>query len=310
MSTSSSTAAAPPNRWAEASATLPRGVSEIFFQSNIWCGLLILLGFLVADWQMAVLVVIGTVCNTVTGALLKVGADNVRMGMQGFNGALIGAAVYTALGGQGWSYLVTVIAGIACAPVTWVVVWIFASKPLARFNLPSTTAPFCAVAGVMYVVTTSIHEKAEFNHIADGSGNSIMRSLLTNVSEVVLINSIWSGALILLGLFVASWMVGLAAVMGSVIGTLSAMALGETSGTIAEGLAGYSGVLTAIALAVTFLMSSVISWVYAAVGTVVTAVVTLLMTEYFSQPHYTWPYILTTWVFLVIAAFIPAMRRT
>ena len=88
------------------------------------------------------------------------------------------------------------------------------------------------------------------------------------------------------------------------------MALGETSGTIAEGLAGYSGVLTAIALAVTFLMSSVISWVYAAVGTVVTAVVTLLMTEHFSQPHYTWPYILTTWVFLVIAAFIPAMRRT
>jgi hypothetical protein len=92
-------------------------------------------------------------------------------------------------------------------------------------------------------------------------------------------------------------------------GSLCALALGESSATIAEGLANYSGVLTAIALSVTFLRSSVASWVYAAIGAAITAVVTLLMTDATDAPHYTWPYILTTWVLLVVATFIPALRR-
>ncbi|WP_374107405.1 urea transporter [Nocardioides sp. cx-169] len=48
-----------------------------------------------------------------------------------------------------------------------------------------------------------------------------------------------------------------------------------------RGLSGYSGVLTAIALSVVFLTSSTYPWVY----------------------------ILTTWVLLVVAAFVPALRR-
>lgn len=310
MATSSSTdAKVPPNRWLTSVASLPLGVSQIYFQSNVWTGLLIFLGFLVADWQMAVLVLIGTVASTVAGILVTGKTDDLQTGMQGFNGALAGAAVYTALGDQGWSYLVAVIAGAACAPVTWFVVWLFATPPLARFNLPSTTAPFCAVAGIMFVATQNIHARSAPHHIDDGTGESLLRSLLTNVSEVVLVNSVWSGALILLGLFVASWKVGLAGAMGSAIGTVCAIALGESSNTIAEGLAGYSGVLTAIALSVVFMQSTLISWLYAAIGTVVTAVVTLLMTEHYGGPHYTWPYILTTWVFLVIAVFIPALKR-
>ncbi len=36
---------------------------------------------------------------------------------------------------------------------------------------------------------------------------------------------------------------------------------------------------------------------------------TLLMTDATTEPHYTWPYILTTWLFLVIGTFIPALKR-
>ncbi|QMW66079.1 urea transporter [Mumia sp. ZJ1417] len=308
MSTPGATAS-PLTTWVTWASTLPRGVSEIFFQNNVWTGLLIIAGFFFADWQMALLVVIGAVCSTVAGALMRVGADNIRIGMQGFNGALIGAAMYTAMGGEGWAYLFTVIGGVLCAPVTWFFVWLFATEPLKRFALPSTTAPFCTVAGIIYASTLNLHVSGSTVHATDGTGESVLRSLLTNVSEVVLVNSVWAGALILLGLFIASWKVGLAAVMGSVIGSLYALALGETDATIAEGLAGYSGVLTAIALSVVFLKSSAASWVYAAVGAAITAVTTLVMTDLTDQPHYTWPYILTTWVLLVVAAFIPMLKR-
>ncbi|MCC2307562.1 urea transporter [Cellulomonas chengniuliangii] len=287
--------------------SLSDGLSQIFFQRNVWTGLLILLAFLVADWRMALLVVIGTVAATVTGAVM--GAQDVRLGMQGFCGALLGAAVYTALGSQGWAYPIAVLGGILCAPVTRFFVWLFATRPLARFALPATTAPFCVVAGIMHATTTGLQVRSPAVHVVEDAGAAYLQSLLTNVSEVVLISSVWSGALILLGLFVASWKVGLAAVMGSAVGSLCALALGWADADVAEGLAGYSGVLTAIALSVVFLRSTVASWLYAVLGTAVTAVVTLALNDATDAPHYTWPYILTTWVLLIIATGIRPLRR-
>ncbi len=288
--------------------SLSHGLSEIFFQTNVWTGLLILAAFVVADWRMALLVVVATVTGTVTGALLVRDTANVRMGMQGYCPALLGAAVYAAMGGQGLSYLVAAIGGVLCAPVLVFFVWLFGTRPLERFGLPATTAPFCVVAGLMYVSTTRWHLESAGAHWTDGTDSSFWRSLLTNVSEVVLVGSVWAGALILLGLFVASWKVGVAAVLGSVVGSLVALAMGETDATIGQGLAGYSGVLTAIALSVVFLRSTVASWVYATVGAAITAVVTLLMTRATDLPHYTWPYILTTWVLLVVAVLVPGLR--
>src|SRR6478735_3310352 len=128
--------------------SLAHGLSQIFFQRNVWTGLLILAAFVVADWRMALLVVVGTVASTAAGYLMKVGADNVEMGLQGFCGALVGAAVFAAMGGdQAWSYVVALIGGLLCAPVTWFFVWLFGTEPLKRFALPATTAPFCTVAG-------------------------------------------------------------------------------------------------------------------------------------------------------------------
>ena len=289
--------------------SLAHGLSQIFFQRNVWTGLLILAAFVVADWRMALLVLVGAVASTCGGALLRAGADDIALGMHGFCGALVGAASFAALGSQGWAWLVAAVGGVLCAPVTAAFVWLFSTRPLARFALPATTAPFCTVAGIAYALTSAVHVDTTPLHVTDGTAGSLARSLLTNVSEVVLVSSVWGGALILLGLFVASWRVGLAAVLGSAVGSLCALALGETSASIAEGLDGYSGVLTAIALAVVFLRSSTASWVYAAVGAAVTAVVTVLINDLTGGPAYTWPYILTTWVLLVVATAVPALRR-
>ena len=284
------------------------GLSQIFFQSNVYTALLILVAFAVADWRMAVLVLIGCAGNTVGGRLLKADSTSVTSGMQGFCGALVGAGTYSAIGGRWESYPIALVGGLLCAPVTWLVVALFTKTPLKVYNLPSTTAPFCIVATVILLSTESMHVSAAQSETIDSASLAFARSLLTNVSEVVLINNVWSGALILLGLFVAGWKIGLAGLLGSVVGSLCALAMGESLTETANGLAGYSGVLTAIALAVVFLRSNTISWVLAVVGTVVTAVVTVVMHR-LDAPTYTWPYILTTWVFLVIAYYLPSARR-
>lgn len=45
---------------------------------------------------------------------------------------------------------------------------------------------------------------------------------LKNIAQVVLINSKWTGLFILIGLFVADWELGLAAVLGSALSVLLA----------------------------------------------------------------------------------------
>lgn len=285
-----------------------QGLSQIFFQSNTYTALLILAAFVVADWRMALLVLIGCAGNTLGGLLLKADPSSVTSGLQGFCGALVGAGTYSAIGGRWESYPIALLGGLLCAPVTWLVVALFTKTPLKVYNLPSTTAPFCLVATVILLSTEPLHVSAAQSGTVDSEPLAFARSLLTNVSEVVLINNVWAGALILIGLFVAGWKVGLAGLLGSVVGSLCALAMGESLTETANGLAGYSGVLTAIALAVVFLRSSSVSWVLAVIGTVVTAVVTVVMHR-LDAPTYTWPYILTTWVFLVIAYYIPAAKR-
>ncbi|GAA3863161.1 hypothetical protein GCM10022381_04010 [Leifsonia kafniensis] len=287
---------------------LGHGLSQIFFQANVWTGALILAAFVVADWRMAVLVVLGSLASSATGLLFGSKMPAVRDGMQGFCGALVGAATFAAIGGQGAAYPIAIVGGALCAPVTWLVVWIFTHEPLKPFNLPSTTAPFCIVATGVLLATIPLHTSTPDTTVSDSAVTAFFVSLLTNVSQVVLVDSMWAGALILLGLFVASWKVGLAAVLGSAVGSLCALAMNESLQTTANGLAGYSGVLTAIALAAVFVKGTWEPWVLAIIGTAVTAVVTLLM-HHLSGPTYTWPYILTTWVFLIIVYFVPRLKR-
>ncbi|WP_200874201.1 urea transporter, partial [Staphylococcus aureus] len=44
----------------------------------------------------------------------------------------------------------------------------------------------------------------------------IIDVLLKNISQVVLISNKWTGLFILIGLFVADWTIGLAAIVGSI----------------------------------------------------------------------------------------------
>nr|WP_281178677.1 urea transporter [Sanguibacter suarezii] len=140
--------------------------------------------------------------STLTGYLLGVARSDIQAGLQGFRGTLVGAAVYTALGSQWEAYPITVVAAALIAQVSVTIISLFSRDPLKPINLP----------------------------------------ILTKVSEVVLINSVWSEALILLGLFLARWTVGAAALLGSVVGSLCHFALGEDLTGTSNGLEGYSRV--------------------------------------------------------------------
>jgi urea transporter len=290
--------------WARLGLGMLHGPSQIYFQKNVVTGALILVAFFIADWRMGVLAILGCAGGILGGLLLRYRLSDAADGMLSFCGTLVGAAVYAALGrDEWWAWPLAFAGGVATGPVTWAIDALFTRTRLRAFGLPYTTAPFVIVATVIALSTARIPVRSGPAPLSTQPALAFLLSLFTNVAQVVLVGNAIAGAVILLGLFVANWKVGTAALLGSALGSLTAIAMGESWTDIASGIAGYSGVLTAIAIAVTFLAVSAASWLYALPWIVITAVVTLLMHRLGAET-YTWPYILTTWAALIIAHFL------
>lgn len=288
-------------------STLLRGFSQIFFQAQMLPGLLFLAAIAVASWQMALLTLLGCAASTVTGSLMRAPAAIVRAGDHGFCGALVGAAAFAAIGGGLPGVIAAVLGGAACAPVTWGVQRLFRTALLQPLKLPSITAPFCIVAGILFFATADRRVAPAYITL-DGSPPALfLRSILANVSQVVLIDSLVAGALILVALFLAQWKVGVAALLGSVLQSVLAAATGADPLLLGHGMLGYSGVLVAIAMAALFVAGSWQPWVLAAIGALLAGVLSILFQGV--PALYTWPFVIVTWLLLSVVHFVPGLKR-
>lgn len=295
--------------------TVLNGVGQIYFQSNPWCGACILAAFAVADWRMALLGLLGLAASTGAGALLRgrfdaaPGGADLRAGVQGFCGILVGAAVFAMLGAGVAGTVSTILGGLACAPLTVGMRAMFGSGPLARFALPATTAPFCIVAEAIHYITVPLQpESPELAEVHGGTLVVTGHAIVTGISQVVFIDSVPAGLLILVGLTIAHWKVGAAAVLGSAVAAGFALVIGEAPLDDYHGLDSYSSVLVAIAMACVFVSGRWAPLVLALVGAVLAVLLERAMLEV-GIPLFTWPYVVVTWALLVTVAFAPIRRR-
>lgn len=271
---------------------LGRGVGQIFFQPHALTGLLIVAGTAVFSPLMALQVLLGTAVATVAAVLLDL---KVEEGLQGYNGALVGAAAWAATGAPWPATLLTLVGAAACPAVQQAV-----SRGATRAGLPALTAPFCIVSGLLTVLLHMVSAPATSTSTPLGGSTPwlVLQAVLTGISQVMLVESWIGGALILAGLFIAGWRVGTAAVLGSAVGTALTL-LTTPAGQAAHGLGGYSPCLTAIAVAAVFLPDTRAVWGLAAAAAALTVAVDRVF-ALLPVPTYTWPFIITTWGVLVI----------
>lgn len=127
--------------------------------------------------------------------------------------------------------------------------------------------------------------------------------LLKNISQVVLISNKWTGLFILIGLFVANWTVGLAAMLGSIIAYAFARYINYSEAEINDGLAGFNPVLTAIALTI-FLDKSGLDIVITMIATLLTLPVAAAVREVlrpYKVPMLTMPFVIVTWFTILLS---------
>ncbi|WP_084265309.1 urea transporter [Actinomadura macra] len=297
--------------------TIPRGVAQVDFQPSYWTGLIFIVALFVGGWQFGVFGLLGTVTATVTAYLLGVSRDRVSIGLEGFNGTLVGVALVLYLDVRWMTVLLVIGSAIAASVVSSAL-----NTVLTPYNLPGFTAPFCIVTLVMVIGAPSYDRVwAEHANTAAPSAtdpgtamtwHDFWRGTFNGIGQVFFQDKWYVGLIFLIGLAVSSRLVAAAALVSSVIGLLVGWWLGVPAADLGAGLYGYNAVLTGIALTGTFLALSRAGVLYAVIGAATAAALTAGISNLFTVVGghtLTWPFVLVAWVFLAAVPIFSRLRR-
>lgn len=135
-------------------------------------------------------------------------------------------------------------------------------------------------------------------------------SILRGIGQVMFQNNSYTGILFLIGIFYNSWLLGLGAILGTVISTLSAKLLRYSNREIEDGLYGFNGTLTGIAVCCFFEPT-----ILALFGLIIATFLStwLMNTLKKMLPPFTAPFVIVTWLVLSIFIFglnVPLLSST
>jgi len=132
---------------------------------------------------------------------------------------------------------------------------------------------------------------------------NLLAAFAKGIGQVMLQENVWTGLLFLAGIFCGSVNMGIAAVLAVVVGTCTAKILHYDETEIKAGLYGFSATLVGVALACIF-QSGLVLWISILIGSALAAIV-----QHFfiirKIPAFTFPFIVVTWVLLLLFALFP-----
>lgn len=116
---------------------------------------------------------------------------------------------------------------------------------------------------------------------------------LKGVGQIMLQDNLWTGLFFLAGIFFDSFIIGIAAVLSVVTGTLTAKILKFPEENINSGLYGFSATLVGVALT-TFFSPQPIIWIAIIAGSALAAIFQNFLISK-KLPGFTFPFIVVTW---------------
>uniref|UniRef100_A0A3Q1H728 Urea transporter n=1 Tax=Acanthochromis polyacanthus TaxID=80966 RepID=A0A3Q1H728_9TELE len=282
-----------------------RGVAQVMFVNNPLSGLLIVIGLFLQNPWWALNGLLGTLVSTVSAFLLGQNRSAISAGLYGYNGTLVGMlmAVFSAKGSwYWWLFLPNVFMSMLCPVVSSAL-----SSVASKWDLPIFTLPFNILVCLHIEATGAAHP-----YFPEASCLQLFLSVPVGVGQVYGCDSPWTGGLILLALLLCSPALCFHAMLGSAAGMFAGLALAASHRDIYTGLWGYNSALSCIAIGGVFY---VITW-----QTHLLALICALFCAYMMSatsklmsvlalPACTWPFCLSTLIFLLISYEIPAICR-
>ncbi len=193
---------------------------------------------------MGILAVCGNIISTLTAYFSGYKHDDIKNGLYGFNGTLVGIAVGVFLQLSVGSLIMLIIAS---ALSTWIT-YFFSQQRL----LPGFTAPFIlAVWGMLGVCSWLIPDLLSVSYtVIDTTQNiNYFQAFCLGIGQVMFQgNTVLAGLFFLIGILINSRKATLYTILGALLPIPLAILLEVDATNLNAGLMGYNGVLCAIAL--------------------------------------------------------------
>ena len=270
---------------------LLRGMSQIFLLNNVTTGILFLAGICYNSRLMGVGAIIGVLIGTLTALFLKYDKNDIRLGLYGYNGALVGLALICFFGFS----IPSVIALIFGSMLSSII-----RKVMSTGKLPPYTAPFIISTWIvmsLLIIFDIIPLQAA--HVPDARNVEIIPAVSKGMGQVIFQENIISGIIVFIGIFVSSRISAFSALLGSSIGVVVPFVFSFPLNMINIGMFGFNAVLCSIALSnknwnsVILATGSGIVSVFITYGIMHLGIITL-----------TAPFVLSTWLILLLNKII------
>lgn len=302
-------------QWMLSVRTVLRGAGQVMFQCSSWTGFFFLAGIFWGSYecgmpQVAWGAVVGLIASTIAGYLTGDADADGDSGLWGFNGILIGCAFPTFLANTWLMWLALIFFSML---TTWMRRGL--NNVMAPFKVNSLTFPFVLLTWFMLFSSRifagfdpvgmshpAIPAVTAATGVLDTSFVNLVIYWLKGIAQVFLIDSWVTGILFLVGLFVCNRWAAIWAGIGSAIALALAILFKADPSDIASGLFGFSPVLTAIALGMTFYSVNWRTALWTVVGIVATVFIQGamdVMMEPWGLPTLTGPFCVATWLFLL-----------
>lgn len=266
--------------------TILRGIGQVMLQNNALTGLLFLVGIFYNSWIMGLGALLGNIAGTISAKFLKYSKEDIENGLYGFNGTLVGIAI--------WFFFDVNIATTGAIVIGSVLSTII--MQIMKKRMPAFTAPFILSTWIIMFGINFLHLAPAIATTAlTDSSLHLFSTASMGFGQVMFQGNIITGIIFFLAILVNSNLSAGYALYGSLLGGIFALLLPIPFSAINLGLCGYNAVLCGIALGdkkwrafilATFaiILSVLINYGLGTIG-----VVTL-----------TAPFVLATWIVLLI----------
>lgn len=263
-----------------------RGVSQVMLQNNALTGLLFLLGILYNSWLMCIGAISGCIISTLTAFVLGYKTKDIKDGLYGFNGTLVGIALFFFFK---FSALLVIFL-FAGSVLSSIIMNIMHRKRLFPYTFPFVLSTW------LIILVNFLGILQQNNNVLSESANlDLISSLSMGFGQVMFQASIITGIIFLLAILINSWKSAVYAFGGSLLGILVPVIFSFPLNLVNMGLFGFNGVLCGLAFAEGRKHSSL----YAAASAIISVFIMYAMIS-FNLTALTSPFVFSTWIMLAI----------
>ncbi|UKA12005.1 urea transporter [Photobacterium damselae] len=291
-----------------------KSISQVFFIENCYTGLIFLIAISYAAYlsnnvSLAIAAVLAAILSNIFAVYSQYDQVMIDSGLFGFNAVLLAMSVAIFMENSPAMWFIMIIGILLSTLITAA----FKNILTDKLGIPGSTGPFVFTGWLILfagynsssvTVNTGIHPEFITNFISHNNNHlnlDYINVFFKNIGQVYFLSSPISGALILLGILVASRKYAFYASLGSALSIVIANLIGLNIDIIGNGLYGFSPVLTAMALGCVFIQKNIIYGVLGIIVTVFLQASLYEITTSLSIPTFTSAYVLCMYLF--VAAF-------